>query len=91
VYGLGCVLFEAISGAPAFPSDRARAVVAKVWHSAPQLADFCENVPSPLLTLLSKMLATDPSQRPRDGGALVGELLRLGEVSQAPAKPRARG
>lgn len=90
VYGLGCVLFEAICGSPAFPSDRARAVVAKIWQPPPNLADFCEGVPQPLLTLVSRMLATDPALRPKDGGALQGELLRIGKLPDAPAKPRPR-
>jgi eukaryotic-like serine/threonine-protein kinase len=88
VYGLGCVLFEAISGSPAFPSDRAQAVLAKVWRPAPDLGDLCEDLPRALLTLLSRMLATDPAQRPADGGALLGELLRLGELPSHPAKRR---
>jgi serine/threonine protein kinase len=80
IYSLGCVLFEAISGEPAFPSDRAQAVVAKVWHPPPRLGDQCADVPSPLLALIAKMLAADPLQRPRDGGALVSELLALGKM-----------
>ena len=90
VYGLGCVLFEAISGWPAFPSDRAQALVAKVWKPAPQLADFCDGVPQSLLVLVSKMLATDPSERPKDGSALLSELAQLGKLPSTPAKPRAR-
>ncbi|HEX3854629.1 MAG TPA: serine/threonine-protein kinase [Polyangiaceae bacterium] len=85
VYSLGCVFFEAISGNPAFPSDRAQAVVAKVWQPAPSLADFCVGLPKPLLTLVSKMLATDPMQRQRDGSALVTELLALGKLPDQPA------
>ena len=49
VYSLGCVFFEAITGRPAFPSDRAQAVVAKVWQPAPDLADFCVALLKPLL------------------------------------------
>src|SRR6185369_3170620 len=90
VYGLGCVLFEAISGSPAFPSDRAQAVLAKVWQPAPNLADWCEDLPQALLTLVSRMLATDPAQRPADGGTLLSEMLRLGELPALPAKRRAR-
>lgn len=90
VYALGCVLFEAISGSPAFPSDRSRAVLAKVWQPPPNLADYCEGVPQSLLILLSRMLATDPAVRPADGGALLSELLRLGELPPGPAKLRAR-
>jgi serine/threonine protein kinase len=91
VYGLGCVLFEAISGSPAFPSDRAGAVVAKVWQPPPNLADVCEDVPKPLLTLVSRMLATDPSQRPANGSVLVDELLALGLLPTDRAKSRVRG
>src|SRR6185369_11367445 len=90
VYGLGCVLFEAISGSPAFPGDRAQAVLAKVWQPAPNLADWCEDLPQALLTLVSRMLATDPAQRPADGGTLLSEMLRLGELPALPAKRRAR-
>ncbi len=85
VYSLGCVLFEAISGRPAFPSDRAQAVVAKVWQPPPDLADFCLGLPRPLLVLVSKMLATDPMQRQKDGSALVSELLALGKLPDRPA------
>jgi serine/threonine protein kinase len=85
VYSLGCVFFEAITGAPAFPSDRAQAVVAKVWQPPPNLADFCLGLPKPLLTLVSKMLATDPMQRQKDGSALLTELFQLGKLPDQPA------
>jgi serine/threonine protein kinase len=88
VYSLGCVFFEAITGSPAFPSDRAQAVVAKVWQPPPSLADFCLGLPRSLLTLVSKMLATDPMQRQKDGSALVTELLALGKLPDVPATPK---
>ncbi|HTA90305.1 MAG TPA: serine/threonine-protein kinase [Polyangiaceae bacterium] len=82
IYSLGCVLFECITGEPAFPSDRAQAVLAKVWQKPPNLADFCDNLPKPLVELVAKMLATDPLQRQRDGGALTTELLALGKLPE---------
>ena len=88
VYSLGCVLFEAITGQPAFPDDRAQAVVAKVWQAPPDLADYCLDLPKPLLALVARMLATDPMQRPRDGGALVTELLALGKLADTQATLR---
>ncbi len=88
VYSLGCVCFEAISGEPAFPDDRAQAVLAKVWQPPPDLNDYCLGLPKPLLTLVAKMLATDPTQRPRDGSALVTELLALGKLPDTPAALR---
>jgi serine/threonine protein kinase len=88
IYSLGCVLFEAITGEPAFPSDRAQAVVAKVWQPPPDLADFCVDLPKPLVVLVAQMLATDPLQRPRDGGALTTELLALGKLPDRVAAAR---
>jgi eukaryotic-like serine/threonine-protein kinase len=90
VYALGCVLFEAISGSPAFPNDRAQAVLAKVWRPAPNLAEHCEGLPKSLATLVSRMLATDPSQRPENGSALASELRLLGKFPNTRAKRRAR-
>ncbi len=80
VYALGCVLFEAITGQPAFPADRARAVLAKVWQPPPKLSDFCVGVAEPLHVLLAKALATDPSQRQGDGAILSSELHALGKL-----------
>jgi len=88
VYSLGCVLFEAIAGRPAFPSDRAEAVVAKVWHAPPSLNDHCTDVPEPVVKLVAKMLATDPLLRPRDGTALVNDLLTLGKLPDRTASAR---
>ena len=88
VYSLGCVLFETITGEPAFPDDRARAVLAKVWQPPPDLNDYCVGLPKPLLTLLARMLATDATQRPRDGSALVTELHALGKLPDTPATLR---
>ncbi|MEO7034145.1 MAG: serine/threonine-protein kinase [Polyangiaceae bacterium] len=89
VYSLGCVFFEAITGEPAFPDDRAQAVVAKVWQPPPELADYCLGLPKPLLVLVAKMLAADPTHRQRDGGELVTELLALGRLpdTQATLRP----
>jgi len=85
VYALGCVLFECLTGSPAFPSDRAQAVVAKVWQPPPNLGDFCRDLPAALLKIVSRALATDPTLRQRDGGALVVELLALGTLPSEPA------
>jgi serine/threonine protein kinase len=89
IYSLGCVLFEAITGKPAFPSDRAEAVVAKVWRPPPSLPDFCVDLPKSLSLLVAKMLATDPLQRQRDGSALTTDLLALGKLPDRVATPRA--
>ncbi|HEY4104915.1 MAG TPA: serine/threonine-protein kinase [Polyangiaceae bacterium] len=88
IYSLGCVLFEAVSGSPAFPGDRAGALVAKVWQPPPNLTDLCEDVPKPLAQLVLKMLATDPLGRQRDAGVLVTELLALGKLPERAAKRR---
>ena len=88
VYALACVLFEAIAGRPAFPEDRAQAVLAKVWQPPPKLSDLCVGVPEPLQTLLAKALSTDPSRRQPDGASLLSELLALGRLPDVIAAAR---
>ena len=78
VFSLGCVLFEALSGKPAFEGQHLVAVLAKViFMDAPQLEAHCPDAPPELAALISRMLAKDPLTRPRDGMELLSELSKL--------------
>jgi serine/threonine protein kinase len=88
VFSLGCVLFECVSGAPAFPSDRASATIAKVWQEPPLLSARSAGVPSELVTFVRKCMSKDPSERPRDGSAVAVALAALGPLPDTQAEPR---
>jgi tetratricopeptide (TPR) repeat protein len=93
VFSLGCVLFEALSGKPAFEGQHLVAVLAKViFMEAPQLEAYCPEAPPEFSALVSRMLAKDPLVRPRDGMDLLRELSKLdGRVERTsrsdPASP----
>jgi tetratricopeptide (TPR) repeat protein len=75
VFATGCVLFEALSGKPAFQADNALALLAKVvLDNPPHIRDLCPEVPPSVEVLVGRMLAKDPAARPADGAALVAEI-----------------
>lgn len=78
VFSLGCVLFECLSGVPAFPSERSAAVNAKLWKDSPRLDDHCSGVPQALTDLISKLLAKNPAARPANCTEVLRELCALG-------------
>jgi tetratricopeptide (TPR) repeat protein/predicted Ser/Thr protein kinase len=90
VFSLGCVLFEALSGRPAFEGQHLVALLAKViFMEAPRLEEHCPQAPPELATLVSRMLAKDPLVRPRDGVELLTEFTKLeGLIGRTgPAQP----
>jgi tetratricopeptide (TPR) repeat protein len=89
VFALGCVLFECISGRPAFNGDNLMAVLAKILlEDAPRLAEVRHDVPAALDDLVSRMLAKDPARRPGDAGEVAFALAALGSLAGEPAAPR---
>jgi predicted Ser/Thr protein kinase len=90
VFSLGCVLFEALAGKPAFEGQHLVAILAKIiFMEAPQLEKHCPEVPAELAALVSRMLAKDPAARPQDGLALLAELSKLEalEIPRGPSGP----
>ena len=75
VFALGCVLFECVTGRPAFSGANAVAVLAKVLlEEAPRTRHFEPIVPPELDELVARMLSKDPAQRPRDATAVLRGL-----------------
>ncbi|UQA56002.1 serine/threonine-protein kinase [Polyangium aurulentum] len=84
VFALGAVLFEALSGEPAFRGDSVIALLAKlVFDDPPRLRDLVPGIPSQVEALVERMLAKDPAARPRDGAALLDAIDAV-----APSAPR---
>jgi hypothetical protein len=70
VFALGCVLYECLSGRPAFEGQHAMAVLAKiVFDEVPSLCDAGRDVPQAVAALVARMLAKDPRSRLADGDA----------------------
>jgi eukaryotic-like serine/threonine-protein kinase len=93
VFALGCVLFECLTGRPAFWADHALSVLAKiVLDDPPPPSELRSDVPAALDALVARMLAKDPALRPADGAAVAGKLAELAETSvESRAHPRRRG
>jgi hypothetical protein len=87
VFAFGAVLFEALSGEPAFRGDSVIALLAKlVFDDPPRLRDLCPAIPGQIEALVERMLSKDPAARPRDGAALLEAIDAV--ASSAPRHER---
>ncbi len=84
VFALGCVLFECLTGKPAFVGEHVMALLAKILlDETPRARDLVRGVPPQLDDLVSRMMAKEPDARPRDGAAVVAEIAALGSMEGA--------
>ncbi len=94
VFALGCVLFEALTGRPAFEGRTAVAVLAKLlMESAPHVRTLRPEIPDDLDALVAHMLAKPAAERPADATAvlrLLDGLAGLGSSSMPAAKATLR-
>ena len=78
VFALGCVLFECVSGRPAFEGTYPMAVLAKViLEDVPPLRRLRPEVPEALERLVIRMLAKDPAGRPGDTAEVAAQIGQL--------------
>jgi serine/threonine protein kinase/tetratricopeptide (TPR) repeat protein len=91
VFALGCLLFECVSGQPAFSGDHPMALLAKIlFDEPPLLRQVRPDVPDSLERLVQSLLAKDRDERPQDAHALIARLEALGELGEGdPSLPRA--
>jgi hypothetical protein len=82
VFALGCLLFECLTGQPAFSGAHVVAVLAKVLgEEAPRVRSLRLDLPAVLDNLVARMLCKNKEGRPVNGGALLRELDALGIVT----------
>lgn len=80
VYALGCVLYEVLTGRPPFDGDTGAATVGQHLHRPPpRPADVVPGLPVALDTIVGRMLAKDPKDRPAD---MTSVALALDEVAR---------
>lgn len=78
VFSLGCVLFECLTGQPAFAAEHAVAVLAKLLAvEAPRASSLRPDLGSAVDDLLARMLAKEPDRRFRDGGAVAEAIAAI--------------
>jgi tetratricopeptide (TPR) repeat protein len=96
VFALGCVLYECLSGEPAFEAGHAVAVLSRVlFDEPPPLRELCPEASPELCQLVAAMLAKEAPRRPADGRAVAEALARLAAPHEArapeTAAPRSLG
>jgi len=81
IFSLGCVIFECLTGRPAFEGTHALARLAKLlMEDPPRVSDLRPEVPAIFDELISLMLSKDPERRPTDGQALAQQIERMGSL-----------
>jgi serine/threonine protein kinase len=64
IYSLGCILYQMLTGAPAFAADTREQMIRRRLHEAPpHLREVLPDLPSRLDTLIVHMLARSPGDR----------------------------
>ncbi|WP_437820067.1 serine/threonine-protein kinase [Sorangium sp. So ce1078] len=88
VFSLGCVLFECLTGQPAFAGASPMAALSKMLLlDPPRLRDVRADAPAPLDELVARMLSRLPGDRPRDGAEVAAELDRIAAMGGAWTAP----
>jgi serine/threonine protein kinase len=89
IFALGCVMFECVTGRPAFSGTQLLAIRTKVILTDPPRArGLVEEVPAELDDLIAKMLSKDPQARPIDATAVVEAMRTIPAIGPGPVRKR---
>ncbi len=88
VYGLGLVLFGAVTGARPWSGDTTDAIaLARVGRTAADVRDHRPEVPAALALVIAKALAPEPADRYPNGAAMAAALEPIVAAGDAPVIP----
>jgi tetratricopeptide (TPR) repeat protein len=88
VFSLGCVLYECLTGQPAFAAEHVLAVLAKIlFAEPPRLRLVRPDLPESVEALLGRMLAREPDARLPDATALLAALSCLNPLASEAMVP----
>jgi tetratricopeptide (TPR) repeat protein len=90
LFALGAVLYEAMSGRRAFPGGSEAEVLYGVLHTEPRPPEVATASLLPLATLVMRLLAREPAERPASAEAVV-EALEVMLPTGAVVAPRHHG
>ena len=91
LFSLGAVLYEMVTGRPAFSGDTASAILRAILNDTPPSPrSFNPPVPVALENVVMRLLAKDPGARPQQASAVRSELQRLASELDAGAYRRWR-
>ena len=82
IWAFGCVLYEMLTGKPAFPGETTSDILVRVIGAEPDLT----RVPAKLRRMLRRCLEKDPRKRLRD----IGDVWALLDTTEAPAAARSQ-
>src|SRR5207244_9093117 len=85
IWALGCVLYELLTGKPAFDGDSVTEILGSVLKAEPDWSALPEGTPPTIRSLLRRCLRKEVQQRPRDAADIRLEL----EEARAAASPAA--
>ncbi|MBK9266562.1 MAG: serine/threonine protein kinase [Polyangiaceae bacterium] len=81
VFALGCVLYECLTGRPAFEAEHLMVLLSKMRApEPPRPVDVRPDVPAALDEIIARMLSSDPAHRPEDGAAVAREIAMLDDA-----------
>ncbi|MBA3684385.1 MAG: serine/threonine protein kinase [Planctomycetes bacterium] len=96
VYALGVTVYHMLTGSKPFWADTPSAMLrAHQSKPIPDVRSVIGDVPPRLCSLIARMMAKDPAQRPTDGAAVAAELrtalamIDAGDSAEAATKPTA--
>ncbi len=82
VFSLGCVMYECLVGEKPFAAETDVGVIARMLEGeTARVTSRLTGVPSSVVRLLARMLASNPEQRPRDAAAVALELAAFNRAS----------
>ncbi len=94
LYSVGAILFEALTGAPAFPGESYNEILAKVLTEPhPSLRQARPDAPPALVAAVDRLLAKPIADRPADAQearTLLGQAMKGGGMSGALGAPTLR-
>jgi len=89
LFSLGAVLFECLTGRPAFEGNHLMALLARLLFEEPsRVHDHRPEAPSALDRLVAVLLSKSPEERPRDAGAVALALESMVSARSSIRPPR---